>query len=116
MQLPINTMVGLAVAIVVLLAIVAFFMSITGPTSENQVARQKFSNCCVTYVQLGCRDDRLAEFRCTAGYLTDLAAAADIQPGDVRYACGCIAKPGESVGGNTGGTDSDTGTVPFPDT
>ncbi|MBI5355819.1 MAG: DUF4006 family protein, partial [Candidatus Aenigmarchaeota archaeon] len=102
MQLPINTMVGLAVAVVVLLAIVAFFMSVTAPTSEKQVARQKFSNCCVTYVQLGCRDDRLTEFRCTTGYLTDLAAAADIQAGDVRYACGCIAKTGDDV--KTGGT------------
>ncbi len=103
MELPISTLIILAVAIVVLLSIVSFFMGTIGPTGGDQARRQAFSNCCVSYVLLGCPSDKLSGFTCNVGGTEQnlagaggIAKAANINDDDIPQACGCIA-------GTTGG-------------
>lgn len=52
--LPINMLVILAIAIIVLLAVVAFFMGVfTGQTGQ-MTRQQKITECCQKYVNQGC--------------------------------------------------------------
>lgn len=97
-SLPIHTMVYLAIAIVVLLAMVAFFMRSTGPTAAEQAAGQDFRNCCIRYVFQGCLGSP-SDFTCALGgdekSLSDWASAAGVNDDDsVRRACQCTGSGG----------------------
>ena len=91
MQLPINVMVGLAVAVVVMLALVAFFMGGIGPTARHQTTIQNFNNCCLNYVLTGCQVDGgiAVNIQCRGGNIHSLAALAGIETKNIPTVCGC---------------------------
>jgi len=57
MELPINTLVVVAIAVIVILAIAAFFMGGFGGSSKDIQNRQAFLNACGSWVQTGCNND-----------------------------------------------------------
>lgn len=56
MELPINTLVVVAIAVIVILAIAAFFMGGFGGSSKDIQNRQAFLNACSSWVQTGCNN------------------------------------------------------------
>ena len=94
MQLPINIMVGLAVAVVVMLALVSFFMGIFGPQAEGTAKVQNFNNCCLNYNLLLCPTDKDSgaptNIKCGSSDIYSLAATAGIGEGSIPRACGCL--------------------------
>ncbi|TRZ54959.1 hypothetical protein D4Q76_01360 [archaeon] len=56
MELPINTLVVVAIAVIVILAIAAFFMGGFGGSSKDIQNRQAFMNTCSGWVQTGCNN------------------------------------------------------------
>ena len=99
-SIPINTLVMLAVAIIVLLAAVAWFMGAFGPTAQEQTHKQKFDALCMQWSTSNCAEgafgdedtdgtpDRLCE-----AYNGMNNRAADTACSDwesVAAACGCI--------------------------
>lgn len=115
LALPINTMVALAIAIVVLLAMVAFFMGIIGPAGRQQTEEQKYRNCCSGYVSSGCKDsgtDWTAVDLYPCGKddegndvaLGQLGAAIGVfTEDDIKSACGCVGSGGLVRTTTTGG-------------
>lgn len=57
MELPINTLVVVAIAVIVILAIAAFFMGGFGGSSKDVQNRQNFLNSCSAWTQSGCNND-----------------------------------------------------------
>ncbi len=57
MELPVNTLVVVAIAVIVILAIAAFFMGGFGGSSQDMQNRQAFLNECSGWVQSGCNND-----------------------------------------------------------
>ncbi len=53
-SIPINTLVMLAVAIIVLLAAVAWFMGAFGPTAQQQTLQQNFNSKCQSWALSNC--------------------------------------------------------------
>ena len=60
-SIPINTLVMLAVAIIVLLATVAWFMGAFGPAATEETRYQKFKTNCTIWVLTNC-EDKSSEF------------------------------------------------------
>lgn len=96
LALPIDTMVALAIAIVVLLALVAFFMGGVKSNTAAQTSQQRFQSCCQGYVLGGCGDvpethDCGVDEKGNNVNLAQLASAIQIY-GDssVRTACQCV--------------------------
>lgn len=56
MELPVNTLVVVAIAVIVILAIAAFFMGGFGGSSKDIQNRQAFMNECSGWTQTGCGD------------------------------------------------------------
>lgn len=56
MELPVNTLVVVAIAVIVILAIAAFFMGGFGGSSKDIQNRQTFLNACGSWVQTGCNN------------------------------------------------------------
>ncbi|MFZ3077648.1 MAG: hypothetical protein WA139_04290 [Candidatus Aenigmatarchaeota archaeon] len=56
MELPINTLVVVAIAVIVILAIAAFFMGGFGGSSKDIQNRQAFLNACSAWTQSGCNN------------------------------------------------------------
>ena len=56
-SIPINTLVMLAVAIIVLLAAVAWFMGAFVGSATPQTLRQNFQNSCIKWATLNCRGE-----------------------------------------------------------
>ncbi len=54
LELPMNTLVVVAIAIVILLAVAAFFTGIFGPAGKKWEYKQKFDEACRVYVAQGC--------------------------------------------------------------
>ncbi|RLJ03467.1 MAG: hypothetical protein DRP11_00625 [Candidatus Aenigmatarchaeota archaeon] len=92
-SLPINTLVILAIAIIVLLAIVAFFMGAFTPGAEVQKARADFNKACGALVNDCSKDpDTITGLRdayCTMNGLSG-AACTGAPDDDIRRACGCV--------------------------
>lgn len=57
-ELPMNTLVVVAIAVIILLAMTAFFIGGFGPTSQNLQAKQDFQNWCNRWVQVNCKGDQ----------------------------------------------------------
>jgi hypothetical protein len=55
--LPIDMLVILAIAVIILIAIVAVFMGVWSPFATNQQGRANFNNACSVWVNTGCGAD-----------------------------------------------------------
>ena len=93
-SIPINTLVMLAIAIVVLLAVVAWFMMTFFTGTENLTVQQAFSICCVAYTSTNCDTDP-SSFTCSERgnfpeeSLEDRAKRASIPTEKIKTACNC---------------------------
>jgi len=54
-SIPINTLVMLAVAIIVLLAAVAWFMGAFAPTATSSNLKQRFDTSCISWTTTNCK-------------------------------------------------------------
>ena len=91
-SIPINTLVMLAVAIIVLLAAVAWFMGAFSPTAQEQSMKQKFDASCMEWSDSNCNPDGSADDvpdRTCTQYMTYTGAGSCVAD-DVAAACGCI--------------------------
>ncbi|MBI3413671.1 MAG: hypothetical protein HY051_06380 [Candidatus Aenigmarchaeota archaeon] len=93
-SLPIDMLVILAIAVIILIAVVAVFMGVWNPFANNQQLRVNFNNACQVLVNTGCSGDPSPAL-CTAAKGVVLEAD-DVEPcGDaaekqkVRVGCGC---------------------------
>ena len=93
-EIPISTIVILAIAIIVLLAIVAWFMGAFTPSGQQISGETNFNNACLSWVKLNCEGNVPSDV-CTAYNKTvsDNVDCGDL--GDpllkarVARACGC---------------------------
>lgn len=95
-SLPVNVLVVLAIAIVVLLGVVAFFTGSLKPARTSTEAMNNFKACCTSYVLNGCKPDITKKgetFTCPAdvgGTLMDAAGEVGITDAATAKAeCGC---------------------------
>ena len=108
-SIPINTLVMLAIAVIVLLAVTAWFMLVWTRQGESVDAQTRFQSCCQGYVAAGCPGEP-SDWDCniypdekdkysggTKPTLKQRANAAGIFDGDnIKKACGCpVSKFGE---------------------
>ena len=92
-SIPINTLIMLAVAIIVLLAAVAWFMGAFTGTSTDQVYRQRFQNSCSQWVGSNCAQngdgvDEVPDNICNA-YNEWSGNSGNCDHELVAQACGC---------------------------
>lgn len=57
LELPVNMLVLLAIAVIVLLSAVAWFILTFSGTTQSQTQAQQFQSCCSKYVVAGCPGD-----------------------------------------------------------
>lgn len=120
LALPIDTMVALAIAIVVLLALVAFFMGGVKSNTTANVSQQRFQSCCQGYVLGGCggvpeTHDCGVNEKGEKVNLAQLASAIQIYgDGSIRSACQCVGSLTTTTipqtSSNSGATGSSKGT------
>ncbi len=55
--LPIDMLVILAIAVIILIAVVAVFMGVWSPFATNQQGRANFNSACSVWVNTGCSAD-----------------------------------------------------------
>ncbi len=55
LELPMNTLVVVAIAIIILLAVAAFFTGIFGKSGKKWEYKQEFDDACRIYVANGCK-------------------------------------------------------------
>ena len=98
-SIPINTLVMLAVAIIVLLAAVAWFMGAFGPTATESNLKQRFDTACIKWTSSNCEKDtttdNVPDNICTA-YNDLMKTTGDCTHASVASACGCIEPYGNS--------------------
>ncbi|MBI4168053.1 MAG: hypothetical protein HY515_03790 [Candidatus Aenigmarchaeota archaeon] len=112
-SLPIDMLVILAIAVIILIAIVAVFMGVWSPFATNQQSRAEFNKQCQVLVNTGCNGDPSSTLCAAAkGIVLD---ASDATPcGDateklqVKVGCGC---PGVASGSETTTTTTTTTTT-----
>ena len=101
MELPINTLVVVAIAVIVILAIAAFFMGGFGGSSKDMQNRQAFMNACSAWTQTGCAgnepSDVAEKFKLWQPN-TELSDVADEKTDFLAGMCGCF---GRGVPGRT---------------
>ncbi len=122
-ELPMNTMVVVAIAVIILLSLTAFFLGVFTPTQSSSQAQQEFNNACAAWARLGCPDDvdkyedvinkvakayekyynvKLCNEAGWDGCTDENQKKNEILK--LRMACGCIGVPQSSgTGGGTGG-------------
>lgn len=130
-ELPVNMLVLLAVAVIVLLSAVAWFLTTFSQTSGSQEDIANFRSCCSLYVNNDCQPDISQpgnEFpegtNSVCGVdnegnkltLSELAQRAGVT-GDIRNRCGCrdtgtSGSGGGNTSGDTSGDDSEPPTSP----
>jgi hypothetical protein len=95
-SIPINTLVMLAVAIIVLLAAVAWFMGAFAPTAQESSLKQKFDSSCMTWTMNNCNetmdgDDDVPESTCGAynKLMYNIVSDTGCDHDTVAKACGC---------------------------
>ncbi|MFB6076012.1 MAG: hypothetical protein ABEK17_02610 [Candidatus Aenigmatarchaeota archaeon] len=101
-SLPVNVLVILAIGIVVLVGLLAFFSGTTGETGGQVNAQTKFNNCCNFYLRSGCQSipSGVDVVGCPSGEsLWDLAKEANIVADTAKFdddnwarvnaTCGC---------------------------
>ncbi len=105
-ELPINTLVVVAVAVIILLGVVAFFMGGFGPVSASMQKRQEFLNECQPYVQLGCQGDPSSTiqnkyYNWIENAPTKTAGNNKAELDKIKQSCGCFGGTGGISGGIT---------------
>ncbi len=101
-SLPIDMLVVLAIAVIILIAIVAVFMGVWSPFSTNQQSRANFNKACQILVNTGCAGDPLPDL-CTAAKGIVLASDDATPCGDatekltVKIGCGCPGVSGTTT-------------------
>lgn len=99
-SIPINTLVMLAVAIIVLLAAVAWFMGAFGPTATESNLKQRFDTSCIKWTSSNCEPngdgvDDVPDNICDA-YNELMKTTGNCIHDSVASACGCIEPYGSS--------------------
>lgn len=112
MELPINTLVVVAIAVIVILAIAAFFMGGFGGSSKDVQNRQNFLNACSGWSQTGCGDNdmpsnledlyKIWQPIAAENYVT--GQSQDVKVSYLKRQCGCY---GTGTPTPTGKTCSD---------
>lgn len=110
MELPINTLVVVAIAVIVILAIAAFFMGGFGGSSKLIQNQQDFKNSCSAWTQTGCAgsapiglDEKFLKWQ--PDKQDELNGMSENDKTDyLAGMCGCF---GRGSPGRTGGTCSD---------
>ncbi|MFH0890215.1 MAG: hypothetical protein V1836_03700 [Candidatus Aenigmatarchaeota archaeon] len=92
--LPIDMLVILAIAVIILIAVVAVFMGVWTPFAGNQQARANFNNACQILVNTGCADLSTSQWvsLCKAANGIVLSKATcdnDVDKLAVKVGCGC---------------------------
>ncbi len=106
-SLPIDMLVILAIAVVVLIAVIAVFMGVWSPFSTSQQLRANFNKECQILVNTGCSGDPSTSL-CNAAKGVVLAADDDNPCSDateknlVKVGCGCPAVSGSSGSSSSG--------------
>jgi len=96
-SIPINTLVMLAVAIIVLLAAVAWFMGAFTPTATESSLKQRFDSSCMTWSMANCGGTSVPVKVCKSyRNLTSKAGSWDCDANidTVAQACGCTTPRG----------------------
>ncbi len=97
-SLPIDMLVILAIAVVVLIAVIAVFMGVWSPFAGDQQKRAAFQSACGQWASQGCPDTddagKVPVNVCTAakGYIMGVAsdgACDDSNRNNIKRACGC---------------------------
>ena len=94
-SIPINTLVMLSIAVVVLLAVVAWFMLSFSGSSDTLLKQQAFKDCCVSYVSAQCQDSP-DSWKCPATPQFDQESLKErakriglSEDEQIKAACGC---------------------------
>ncbi|MFB6076013.1 MAG: hypothetical protein ABEK17_02615 [Candidatus Aenigmatarchaeota archaeon] len=91
-SLPVNVLVILAIAVIVLVGLISFFSGSMSGSSESISNQQVFSTCCTNYIQAGgCSDStvKASGFTCQNGKKLDAVATDLGYGGNIDDACGC---------------------------
>lgn len=106
-ELPINTLVVVAVAVIILLGVVALFMGGFSGASTSLQKRQTFLNECQSYTQLGCKDNPSSTIQnkyydWVENAPTKTAGNNKAELDKIKQACGCFGGTGPSLPTGTG--------------
>ena len=124
-SIPITTLVTLAVAVIVLLAAVAWFMGAFGPTASQQTLRQNFDNACVGWARTNCakasgfldsNSDEVPDNVCKAYNAMSGRGEEACDYTTVAKACNCVYPYGIGGNGGEGGGITSTTIPPIPST
>jgi len=90
-SLPIDMLVILAIAVIILIAVVAVFMGVWSPFATNQVDRANFNKACQILVNTGCSGNPSPDL-CKAAkgiVLNKDTCDTDADRLTVKVGCGC---------------------------
>lgn len=103
-SMPINIVVVLLLAVLVMAALIIWFMGTVPPTAQQTSWQTVLRNCCVKWVSLGCDDQIKSSVLCSvpAGLvgnkckpgqntcnINNVASDAGIGIDDIKKFCGC---------------------------
>lgn len=94
-SLPIDMLVILAIAVVVLIAVIAVFMGVWNPFSSDQQKRAAFQSACSAWATQGCPETALTRdsdvCKKAVGYVLGVSADTDCvdKKTEIKRACGC---------------------------
>jgi len=99
-SISIETLVALAVALIVLLASVAWLMGALGPTASQEKLKQNFDNLCIRWTVKNCAPkgdiDNVPDEICTA-YNDLMKTTGNCNHEVVAQACGCTPPYGTGM-------------------
>ncbi|MBI2085161.1 MAG: hypothetical protein HYT71_01460 [Candidatus Aenigmarchaeota archaeon] len=98
-SLPIDMLVVLAIAVIILIAIVAVFMGVWNPFSTNQQSRANFNKACQILVNTGCAGDPSVDLCKAANGIVLNKDTCDSDPDKlaVKVGCGCPGVSGTTA-------------------
>ena len=79
-ELPINTLIILVIALLILIAIIAFFLGVWGPGTSGVTLEATKTSACQRFISLDCLDADLISFntiQCTGIDVSNLQELAD---------------------------------------
>lgn len=92
MELPVNTLIILVVAVLVVLVISGFFLGIIRPNSENEKNRMAFLNSCSGWVQTGCSGTMPSDLEEKYSAWQPKVDMGDDKESYLRSMCGCYGR------------------------
>ncbi len=120
-ELPMNTLVVVAIAVIILLAMTAFFIGVFGPTQKGTQSQQELNNACLQWTRVGCdeNEEYIIKKVCIAYNKTYSAQISDINKclnnedgilNILKTVCNCgINLPEPLVGGGGQGSQQSGG-------